>query len=161
MNSLIIFCAQYLIAAIGLMSLILWLKVDNKIKIKLTVTTISALVMAYILSKIASNIFYNPRPFVEANVVPLFAHGTDNGFPSDHSWLSMTVAASIFYYHKSWGKLAIALAIIVGISRVLAHVHSPIDIIAGFAIGAVGAAIGQMITNRLLRGSSASSSHEA
>lgn len=151
MNSLIIFCAKYLIVGVGLIGLALWLQVNKKTKIKLAVATVSALTVAYVLSKIASKLYYDPRPFVKnPSQAPLFAHAADNGFPSDHSWVGMTVAAILFYYRKNLAWLASGLAIIVGVSRVLAHVHSPIDIIAGFAIGAIAAIAGQMVAKRLL-----------
>lgn len=151
MDGLITFCAKYFISLVALIGLLVWLQAGKKSKIQLAATTVLALVIAFILSKISAHFYYDPRPFVKnPTVAPLFAHPPDNGFPSDHSWISMTVAAVLFYYQKSWACVAAGLAVIIGIARVLAHVHSPIDIIGGFGIGIIAAVCAQLITKRIL-----------
>ena len=100
MNQLIIFSANYLyffVIGIAVLSLLI---LDNSAKkniIKLALLTLPA---SFIIAKVLNAIFYNPRPFVVEHVQPLIQHATDNGFPSDHTLLTMTVAAIVFVYHK-------------------------------------------------------------
>lgn len=156
MDGIIVFCAQYLFVSVILLAGWLWLKSPRKLKTEMILAAAMAGVIALVLSRLAAKLYYDPRPFVSGNVQPLFSHGPDNGFPSDHSWFTMTVAVLIFYYRKSFGWLALAVAVIVGSARVLAHVHSPIDIAGGFAIGILAAAVGYSLSKKLLSSRSGS-----
>ncbi len=46
----------------------------------------------------------------------------------------MTIASVIFTYNQKIGGLLIVLSLLVGISRVLAHVHHGIDIVGSVVI---------------------------
>jgi membrane-associated phospholipid phosphatase len=72
-----------------------------------------------------------------------FAHGYS--FPSGHAFLSLTIyGALVFLLSANWPKklrrliwgVAVALAILIGSSRVLLGVHYPSDVLAGFMGGA-------------------------
>ncbi len=84
-------------------------------------------------------LYYDPRPFVAQHIHPLFAHAADNGFPSDHAALTMFLAVCVLFYSRLWGGALVVNALLVGTARVLAHVHSPLDIVAGFVFAAVAA----------------------
>lgn len=142
MNSVIIFCAQYLYLAVILGLGIAWLKTTKNQKTKFILATVVAGVIAFIISRIASRLYYDPRPFVSQHVKPLIAHAADNGFPSDHALLTMTLTAITYFFSKKIAACMLVLTIIVGIARVLAKVHSPLDIGTGWLIGIVGALAG-------------------
>jgi undecaprenyl-diphosphatase len=82
------------------------------------------------------------RPFVVAHTLPLIPHGVDNGFPSDHTVLCMTMAGVVALQHKWFGSVLIVLALLVGASRVLAGLHHPMDILGGIGIAFVSVAFG-------------------
>lgn len=146
MNSIIVFCAQYLflfvIAGIG----IAWLKTTRNFKVQFVAATILAGAVAFILSRIAGKLYYDPRPFVTEHVKPLIAHQTDNGFPSDHALLTGTLTTITYFFNKKIATLMALLAIFIGIARVLAKVHSPLDIVAGWMFGVAGALVGYYLT---------------
>ena len=146
MNSIIIFCASYLylfvIVGIG----IALLRTSKNLKVQFIVATVIAGVIAFILSRIASKLYYDPRPFVTEHVKPLIAHANDNGFPSDHALLTMTLAAITYFYNKKLALAMLLLTVIVGVARILAKIHSPLDIGAGWVFGAVGAIAGYYLT---------------
>lgn len=148
MDGLIIFCAKHLFLITGLLVLLVLIKQTRKQRLQFLLTIIIAGVIAYILSKILSSLYYDPRPFVSQNITPLIPHAPDNGFPSDHAWFTSVIAACIYMFNQTYGKLAFAIVIIVGIARVMAHVHSPIDIIGGIAIGVVAAYLAKQLVNR-------------
>lgn len=148
MHSLIIFCAKYLIYIVAAFAVLFWLSLTRQRKIELAVGVIVSLIIATILAKIAAKLYYDPRPFVKSGVKPLFTHPADNGFPSDHTYLSATVAALLFFYHKQLGVLLLVMSVLIGTARVAAHVHSPIDIVAGLLIGIIGAAAGYWLAKR-------------
>lgn len=149
MDGLIVFCAQYLIVAVVAMLVYVWVKQKGKSSKEMLVTGVLAGAIALVLSQIAAALFYNPRPFVGGQVVPLFAHGSDNGFPSDHAWFTMTLTAVIFYYNRRIFYVSLLATIAIGVARVAAHVHSPIDIVAGFLVGIIGAWLGYLATKQL------------
>ena len=90
--------------------------------------------LAYILGKLAGYAYFNPQPFVVEGFIPLVSHVADNAFPSDHTLLAATCAAVVFVFNTRIGVLAWGVAIGVGIGRVLAGVHHPIDVIASIVI---------------------------
>lgn len=148
MDSLIVFCAKYIIFFVPLLWLITWYRQSpQKRKSIFIVSAVSGLV-ALALAVIASKLYYDPRPFTHGNIKALFPHGPDNGFPSDHSWVAMTIAVVTYLYNRQLGYWALALTLIIGISRVAAHVHSPIDIIGGFAIGIIAAYAGRWLVKQ-------------
>jgi len=91
--------------------------------------------VAWMSSVILKIIFHTPRPFIKfQDIVPLF-RPTDYAFHSGHSTFFMAVAVAIFLYHKKMGYLFIFFALLIGISRIIAGVHYPIDIMAGYVFG--------------------------
>ena len=139
MDALIIFGANYLIIlVVGALGLVWWI-VDRPRKVELVVLAVVAGGIALILSRIAGHLYFDSRPFVVEHVQPLIGHSADNGFPSDHALLTMTLTAVVFFYNK---KVAVAMAVmtvLIGVARVAALVHSPLDIAAGWVIGILGA----------------------
>lgn len=146
MNLLIIFCAQYLIVFVVIALIVALFRVDMSNKKRLIVATILAGGIAFVIAQIASHVYFDPRPFVGGHVKPLIKHAADNGFPSDHALFTMTVTAVVYFFHKKIAGVMLIMTILVGVARVLAHVHSPIDIIAGWAFGIIGAIVGYYIS---------------
>ena len=62
-------------------------------------------------------------------------------FPSNHSVSAGIIGFACFSIHPLFGAPVLALAVITGISRVKTGVHYPIDVIAGFAVSALFAAV--------------------
>jgi undecaprenyl-diphosphatase len=142
MNSVIIFCAKYVFVLVILGLALAWLKTAKNLKVQFIAATIVAGGIAFILSRIASHLYYDPRPFVAQHVKPLIAHPADNGFPSDHALLTMTLTAITYFFNKKIATGMLVLTVIVGIARILAKVHSPLDIGSGWIFGIIGAFIG-------------------
>lgn len=94
--------------------------------------------MAYLIAKISALFINDPRPFVARHIQPLIPHVADNGFPSDHTLLTMTIASIIYAYNKKLGVALFVIAGLIGITRVLANIHHPLDII-GATVIAIGA----------------------
>jgi undecaprenyl-diphosphatase len=150
MDSVIIFCAKYLFIAVVLLYLLALVQASRKHRKTLIVSLIVAGIVAVALDKLGGKLYYDPRPFVSQHLRPLIQHSADNGFPSEHAVFSMTIGILLTYYRRRLGVLAMLLAYIVGVARVAAHVHSPIDIIGGIIIAAVAATIGYFAAEKLL-----------
>lgn len=142
MNFLIVFCANYLLFFVVLGLVVAWLRLGTNGKIQLLVTTVFAGIIALALAKLAAHLYFDPRPFVTAHVQPLIAHAADNGFPSDHALLTMTVTAVAYFFSKKIASAMLVLTVLVGIARVLANVHRPLDIAGAWLFGSIGAIAG-------------------
>jgi undecaprenyl-diphosphatase len=151
MDSLIIFCAKYLILLIPLLAALAFYQASPKHRKAIFVSLVAAVVIAAILDKIAGKLYYDPRPFVTHNFKPLIIHAADNGFPSEHSLFSVTISASLIAYRRRLGLAALAVSLIIGIARVAAHVHSPIDIVGSVVLGAIAGWAGVKLTKWYLK----------
>lgn len=146
MDAIIAFCAQYLYLFVILALAIAWLQVVKDNKIKFIVATIFGGIIAFGLSRIAGHVYYDPRPFVTEHVKPIIKHIADNGFPSDHALLTGTLTAIAYFFNKKIANVMLVLTVIIGIARVMAKVHSPLDIIGGWLFGIIGAVCGFYLT---------------
>ncbi|HEY4964561.1 MAG TPA: phosphatase PAP2 family protein [Candidatus Saccharimonadales bacterium] len=150
MHSLLLFIAQYLIVLIGLTAFVYWLTLPKKVKLRSLVFGLIAAVITYGLVKLGGAVFYDPRPFVQnPHLIPLFPHGPDNGFPSDHMALGAYTAFVIFSVSKRMGVLLLVLAILIGVARVIGHIHSPIDIIGSLVFAFIGYLVAWALTPRI------------
>lgn len=133
-DTLIIFGAKYLFLAIIIIALGFIIFSKREMQKDVIVFFMMALPLIYVVAKIVSLFYYDARPFVVGNFVPLIPHDPDNGFPSDHTLISAAIASVIVFYSRKIGIVLWILTILVGISRVLSGVHHTIDIIASMII---------------------------
>lgn len=84
---------------------------------------------------------FRPRPETVATIRPLIDHLPDNSFPSGHAiFAGASVFAAFLYMKKrciTWVLLFTSVFMV--LSRVLAGIHYPLDILAGVCIGLIGA----------------------
>jgi undecaprenyl-diphosphatase len=98
---------------------------------------------SYLIAKLLGSIYQpaNERPFEILGVSAGASYLNNPGFPSDHALFASFLIFAVWFETRQY-KLAIIMAIftiLMGIGRVLALVHSPIDIAGGLLIGAFGA----------------------
>ena len=92
-------------------------------------------VLAWILANTLKILFHTLRPFdIFPQVQSLFTE-TGYAFPSGHTIIASAIAFSLFFTHKKTGYLFMSFALLIGLARVAAGVHFPIDILGGFALG--------------------------
>lgn len=97
---------------------------------------ILGILLSWGISYLMKEGFSFPRPFIKfPEVLPLFLYGGYDSFPSGHSTLFASLATSIFLYHKRVGIFFVIAAILIGISRIVAGVHFPIDVVTGWLLG--------------------------
>lgn len=98
---------------------------------------------AYLIAKIAGSV-YQPsmeRPFEQLGVQAGALFLNNPGFPSDHALFVTAIACAVWFEtrHKAISIVLALLVFLVCIGRVLALVHSPLDVIFGVLIALVGA----------------------
>lgn len=156
MDIFIVFCAKYLIIVVGLFALGYWLTLPRKQKTEVLLMGIITGLVAFILAKVGSAMFIDPRPFVSDGVTPLFAYTADNGFPSDHTLLGMIITMALLSVSRKWAVNLFVLTVIIGASRVLAGVHHPIDIVGSILFGALGGVVAMYYTPKIINALAAS-----
>ena len=92
--------------------------------------------------KTSAALWVEQRPFIVEHVRPLVAHAADNAFPSDHLAACGLAVGYLWPRSKALSALALVAALVIAFARVLARLHYPQDVIAGFAFGIVGALLG-------------------
>ncbi len=98
---------------------------------------------AYLAAKLIASVYQpaHERPFELLGTAAGALYLQNAGFPSDHALFAMFLTLAVWFETKSRNlTLSMAvLTILMGIGRVLALVHTPLDIIGGIVIACVGA----------------------
>jgi undecaprenyl-diphosphatase len=134
MDIFIIFVAKYLLFVSTAIALVYFLKQSRSRQKEILIFALIFLPLSYIVAKIVSHFYFDPRPFVVRGFTPIIPHAQDNGFPSDHTLLGAAIAFAIFRFNKKLGLLLLYLTILVGVARVLSGVHHSIDIAGSIVI---------------------------
>lgn len=97
---------------------------------------------AYLLAKLAATL-YQPaaeRPYELLGVSAGASYLDNPGFPSDHALFVTAIALAVWFEtRRKWASLTLVfLVLVVCIGRVLALVHTPLDVVAGVIIACVG-----------------------
>lgn len=96
------------------------------------------------LAKIMS-LFYQEgeRPFVLLGVHPKAAYLNNPGFPSDHVLFVFCITFVIWAStkNKRWSTTLLVLSILVAVGRVVALVHTPLDVAGGIVAAIVAATV--------------------
>lgn len=127
------------IVVVGGLAILLW---APKPKIEAYKYGLMAGLTSLLVAKLMS-IVYHPateRPFQLLGEKASALYIDNPGFPSDHA-LFVTVIVLAVYALTGRRKLSIFLAILalsVGIGRVLALVHTPLDVVGGVCAGLIG-----------------------
>jgi undecaprenyl-diphosphatase len=81
------------------------------------------------------------RPFAEAGVAAGATYMDNPGFPSDHTMLAFAMAFAVLFVSrfKKLGYVLVTVAALIGLGRVLALVHTPLDVIGGVVAACLGA----------------------
>ncbi|MFI5212776.1 MAG: phosphatase PAP2 family protein [Candidatus Saccharimonadales bacterium] len=98
---------------------------------------------AYLLAKLLAAV-YQPsgeRPFEILGVAPGATYLQNAGFPSDHALFTAFLTFAVWSETRRKGLTLILALLTVGVcvGRVLALVHTPLDVIGGVVVAAVGA----------------------
>lgn len=97
---------------------------------------------AFLIAKLIASV-YQPetmRPFEKLGIDAGAAFLNNPGFPSDHTLFCMAITLAVWFEARQ-RKLAYVLAgltILVAVGRVVALVHTPLDVVGGIAIAFLG-----------------------
>jgi undecaprenyl-diphosphatase len=109
----------------------------------LMLKALASIAMALFASYLFGALWPHPRPFSIGLGHAFFPHKATSSFPSNHTIIIATFAFALILDRRwaGWGWLALAVAALVGTSRVYLGVHFPLDILGGLALAPVAAAL--------------------
>lgn len=116
--------------------IILWV-IDGRIKKELVIHAIIASALGWAIAFMLKDLFHTTRPFIEngAKALVFWLPQANGAFPSSHAAAAFALSFTIWLHNKKIGALYLVAAVIVGVARVLANVHYPLDIVGGAIIG--------------------------
>ena len=128
------------IALIGIYALLKLVPNDKKYLVYARV--LMAGLTAYLAAKIIGAIYQQDqmRPFEVLGVAAGASFLNNPGFPSDHALFTMAITLAVWFGAKDWrlAVICLAMTILVCVGRVIALVHTPLDVIGGLLIACVG-----------------------
>jgi len=136
-DTLVIYLAKYLAYVLGL-SIFLFLLVNFKKYWSMVIKGFIAAILArFGIVELIRFLWPRTRPFFEGNVNLLLERIDQAAFPSGHAAFFFALSFIVFLYNKKAGLLFFLASCLIGVTRVLAGVHWPTDILAGAAVGLV------------------------
>ena len=122
----------------------------------------TAMLLGVSIGAIFTNLFLKvviarPRPYADASSLYHQLWLTvgqnvesDHSFPSGHTNAAFATMIPLFILGKKrWSWVALAFAILMGVSRIYLCVHYPTDVIGGAITGTLGGILGVLIASRL------------
>lgn len=147
-DAIIAFLAKDLayIAVAAFLALLFLSTYPKRVKLEIfTVTFASALIARYGVTELIRFFYHHPRP----PVLQLVSESSWS-FPSGHATFFFAFATAIYFYNKKWGIGFFIAAAVVTVSRVMAGVHYPSDIIGGAIIGVLVAYATYFVVRRTM-----------
>ncbi|MGH7196607.1 MAG: phosphatase PAP2 family protein [Candidatus Saccharimonadales bacterium] len=127
--------ADWLVIPIVLIGGVAMLLLPSTVRYERIARGVFAGLVALFLAKLISLLYQGERPFQELGEAPRAAYLNNPGFPSDHALLVFTITAIVWASTKNrpLALTLLGLSVLVATGRVVALVHTPIDVLGGFA----------------------------
>jgi undecaprenyl-diphosphatase len=104
-----------------------------------------------LVNQLITHLWERPRPYASsADIIAVIPPSHDPSFPSDHATAAFGIAVGVFLVRRDAGRVLLAWAALIGLSRVLAGMHYPSDVLAGALVGAVSAVVVARVARRPL-----------
>jgi undecaprenyl-diphosphatase len=102
-----------------------------------------ATMLSLVTGRIVQNMFQSPRPLMVPEIAAMFPPTFNeyrldwNTFPSDHMALYFAIALGVYHLRRPLGMVLIGWSLVgVGLPRIYAGYHYPLDILGGMAVAA-------------------------
>ncbi len=135
---LVYFCAVLLPWALILSLLFFIVMAEDKRRALLHVFIfLGSALAAWFLTSLVKYNFPTSRPFEILDINPLFWVERGEAMPSGHATFAGALAMAVFLLKKKLSIIFIIGALLIGLARIIAGVHWPVDIVAGYLVGAL------------------------
>jgi membrane-associated phospholipid phosphatase len=139
----ILIIADYLVVPVVLLGAWAMLWQPREQRIENIGRGIVAGLAALFIAKILSLLYQGERPFVAQGVEAKAAYLNNPGFPSDHVLFVFTITFVVWATTRNSRLTAVlvVMSLLVAAGRVLALVHTPLDVVGGFAAALLGVSL--------------------
>lgn len=137
LDGVIVFFASYLAYVLPpvLLALVFLSQYSKREKWALLfVVAISSIIARAGITELIRYFYHRPRPFVDLSVHQLLTD-TAWSFPSGHATFFFAFSTAVYLYNEKWGIGFFIATILITVSRVIAGIHYPLDILGGAVIG--------------------------
>ncbi len=136
------FLADFWVILVPVLLVLFWLywvyKNEKQFKIDSLLIFYSIAISFFIYFILNLWLPFRPRPESFSTIRPLIDHIPNNSFPSGHAIFSGASIFAFLYYSKKWFFwLVLIFCLVMIICRILAWIHYPSDIFAGFILGLI------------------------
>ena len=143
MDVIIKILADYLLVPIVLLAgWLLLFKAQKRGRYDRYTRVLMAGLTSYWFAKVIGNLWQPEtlRPFEQLHTRPLASYLGNAGFPSDHVLFAMFLTLAVWYVTRKslWTVIMLLLTLSVAVGRVLALVHSPLDVLGGVVVACIG-----------------------
>lgn len=108
--------------------------------------------ISLLVNQLIGLFYFHPRPYMVGLCTPLFPHGPETSFPSDHATL---LFASAFYllFARRWttcGVPLLAIALLTAWGRIYGGIHFPFDMAGSMVVGLLSVGLTRLTTKLLM-----------
>ena len=134
---------EALVIMIVLAGVSLLVLVDKRKRLSYYARIILAGLTGLLTAKFMAAVFQpaSVRPFEKLGITPGASYLDNPGFPSDHALLATAIFFAVWFaVRKNWlSLLMVVFVLMICTGRILALVHTPLDVIGGILAASVGA----------------------
>lgn len=150
LDGLAVFFAEGSPYLLALLFTVLWFLVGSKRKTILLEAS-EAAIIGLVINQLIGFFYFHPRPYMLGLCTPLFPHGPETSFPSDHATLLFATAGYLLI-NKRWpmcGLLLLAIALLTAWGRVYCGIHFPFDMAGSLVVGLASAGLMSRFSSHL------------
>lgn len=125
---------SYLFTYLLIFSLIIWAIFFSQKKMYNFSLLFLSGIFSWFIANILKSLLRINRPFIDLGFSPLRLE-SGFSFPSEHMTIFTAIATAMFLINKKAGFIFLIIAILIGLSRIIIGVHSPLDILGGLFVG--------------------------
>lgn len=136
LDSVIIFFAHYYIFVLGAGVALYFLFYREKYNFfHVAINQIIVLILArFIVAEIIRFFYFRARPFLSFHVTQLVYKNPEASFPSGHTIGIVALGLALLYFDKKIGILVAVSGVGVGVFRIIAGLHYPLDVLGGIIL---------------------------
>jgi len=128
----------------------LWFHVGKEKKSVLLEATETAII-GLLINQLIGLFYFHPRPYMIGLCTPLFPHGPETSFPSDHITLMLTAGFYLLIV-RGWigcGIPVLVVALLTAWGGVYSGIHFPFDMVGSLVVGLVSTGLMFWLAGRL------------
>ncbi|MDQ2969335.1 MAG: phosphatase PAP2 family protein [Actinomycetota bacterium] len=113
-------------------------------------SALASAALALEANQLIAKVWHRPRPYEAHPALYHLSKSHDPSFPSDHASAAFAIAFAVFLFDRVLGAFFLAVAVLIGLARVLTGAHYPGDVLAGAAVGLLAALVVAYLGRRVL-----------